>query len=225
MCDARVQFQWNEMNNITTYVKQKNSVVDPTRKKVAADTGTYRDGRRGLLCGTTAWGSGDEDGTRPPLWPLPPGITSSVVSAAAAPCHSQLLSMSMTSWRGRQCLRKAKCKAWKSKSFVHYMREEKKTSSNSVHQWKSKGLSWTIPQSWHVCAVRDLKIKHWADVKALVFQSELYRQTINRKRNDQKTKSLLQYLDPSRLMDCTDVIFVWTWWSVVSCNQQQCMLD
>lgn len=70
-----------------------------------------------------------------------------------------------------------------------------------------KGLSWTVPQSWHVCAVRDLKIKHWADVKALVFQSELYRQTINRKRNDQKTKSLLQYLDPSRLMDCTDVIF------------------
>lgn len=55
------------MNNITTYVKQKKSVVEPTRKKVAADTGTYRDGRRGLLCGTTAWGSGDEDGTRPPL--------------------------------------------------------------------------------------------------------------------------------------------------------------
>lgn len=53
--------------DIKTYVKQKKSVVEPTRKKVAADTGTYRDGRRGLLCETTAWGSGDEDGTRPPL--------------------------------------------------------------------------------------------------------------------------------------------------------------
>lgn len=67
MCDARAQLKLKVTNNITTYVKQKKSVVEPTRKKVAADTGTYRDGRRGLLCGTTAWGSGDEDGTRPPL--------------------------------------------------------------------------------------------------------------------------------------------------------------
>lgn len=36
-------------NYVTTYVKQKKSVVEPTRKKVAADTGTYREGRRGLL--------------------------------------------------------------------------------------------------------------------------------------------------------------------------------
>lgn len=59
-----------------TYVKQKKSVVEPTRKKVAADTGTYREGRRGLLGGTAAWGRGDEDGPRPPLLLLPPGITS-----------------------------------------------------------------------------------------------------------------------------------------------------
>lgn len=30
-----------------TYVKQKKRVVDPTRKVVAADTGTYRLGRNG----------------------------------------------------------------------------------------------------------------------------------------------------------------------------------
>lgn len=64
--------------NVATYVKQKKSVVEPTRKKVAADTGTYREGRRGLLGGTTAWGRGDEDGPRPPLLLLPPGITSCV---------------------------------------------------------------------------------------------------------------------------------------------------
>ncbi len=73
-----------------TYVKQKKSVVDPTRKKVAADTGTYREGRRGLLGGTTAWGRGDEDGPRPPLLLLPPGITlwcggECVCSATAMP--------------------------------------------------------------------------------------------------------------------------------------------
>lgn len=61
-----------------TYVKQKKSVVEPTRKKVAADTGTYREGRRGLLGGTTVWGRGDEDGPRPPILLLPPGITSCV---------------------------------------------------------------------------------------------------------------------------------------------------
>lgn len=32
---------------INTYVKQKKRVVDPTRKVVAADTGTYRLGRNG----------------------------------------------------------------------------------------------------------------------------------------------------------------------------------
>lgn len=62
---------------VATYVKQKKSVVEPTRKKVAADTGTYREGRRGLLGWTAAWGRGDEDGPRPPLLLLlPPGITS-----------------------------------------------------------------------------------------------------------------------------------------------------
>lgn len=40
-----------------------------------------------------------------------------------------------------------------------------------------------------VCAMRDLKIQHRADIKALASQSELQRQTINRKGNDQKTKS------------------------------------
>ena len=60
---------------VTTYVKQKKSVVEPTRKKVAADTGTYREGRRGLLGGITVWGRGEEDGPRPPLLLLPPGIT------------------------------------------------------------------------------------------------------------------------------------------------------
>lgn len=100
--DAGAHFKW-KVNSITTYVKQKKSVVEPTRKKVAADTGTYRDGRRGLLCGTTAWGSGDEDGTRPPLWLLPPGITSCVVSATATACHSELLSASKTGLWGQRC--------------------------------------------------------------------------------------------------------------------------
>ena len=63
---------------VATYVKQKNSVVEPTRKNVAADTGTYREGRRGLLGGTTVWGRGDEDGPRPPPLLLTPGITSCV---------------------------------------------------------------------------------------------------------------------------------------------------
>lgn len=52
-----------------THVKQKNKVVDPTRKKVAADTGTYRLGRNGR--------GGAEAGppTPPPMPPpLKPGI-------------------------------------------------------------------------------------------------------------------------------------------------------
>lgn len=52
-----------------TYVKQKKRVVDPTRKVVAADTGTYRLGRKG-------WGGAE---TVPPTPPpttelLNPGI-------------------------------------------------------------------------------------------------------------------------------------------------------
>lgn len=51
------------------HVKQKKSVVDPTRKVVAADTGTYRlgrNGRGGAVAGTP---------TPPPTPPLlKPGI-------------------------------------------------------------------------------------------------------------------------------------------------------
>lgn len=39
--------QNHEKKKHNTYVKQKNRVVDPTRKVVAADTGTYRLGRKG----------------------------------------------------------------------------------------------------------------------------------------------------------------------------------
>lgn len=42
-CDS-IGTQNHEKN---TYVKQKKRVVDPTRKVVAADTGTYRLGRNG----------------------------------------------------------------------------------------------------------------------------------------------------------------------------------
>lgn len=141
VCDARAQFKWNVMNNITTYVKQKKSVVEPTRKKVAADTGTYRDGRRGLLCGTTAWGSGDEDGTRPPLWLLPPGITSCVVSATATPCHSELFPMPTTGLWGRQSCEKQNVRHVKERSL----------SITWENRGKNKGLLWTVPRSWHAC--------------------------------------------------------------------------
>lgn len=52
-----------------TYVKQKKRVVDPTRKVVAADTGTYRLGRKGRGGAETA------PPTPPPTPPLMnPGI-------------------------------------------------------------------------------------------------------------------------------------------------------
>lgn len=170
--DAGAHFKW-KVNSITTYVKQKKSVVEPTRKKVAADTGTYRDGRRGLLCGTTAWGSGDEDGTRPPLWLLPPGITSCVVSATATACHSELLSVSTTGLWGQRCCGEQNVRHVNERA-LSITWEEEKNSSNSAHQGGPKvcyGLF--LGPGMCVRVMRDLKIKHWADVKALVFQSEL----------------------------------------------------
>lgn len=50
-----------------THVKQKNRVVDPTRKKVAADTGTYRLGRNGR--GGAETGPPTPPPTPPPLKP------------------------------------------------------------------------------------------------------------------------------------------------------------
>ncbi len=50
-----------------TYVKQKKRVVDPTRKVVAADTGTYRLGRNGR--GGAEAGPPTPPPTPPPLKP------------------------------------------------------------------------------------------------------------------------------------------------------------
>lgn len=45
--NVTVLAQNHEKKKNNTYVKQKKRVVDPTRKVVAADTGTYRLGRNG----------------------------------------------------------------------------------------------------------------------------------------------------------------------------------
>lgn len=51
------------------HVKQKKRVVDPTRKVVAADTGTYRLGRKGR--------GGAEAGTPTPA-PMPPPLNAGI---------------------------------------------------------------------------------------------------------------------------------------------------
>lgn len=64
MCEcSSVWVDWPEC----TYVKQKKRVVDPTRKVVAADTGTYRLGRNGR--GGAEAGPPTPPPTPPPLKP------------------------------------------------------------------------------------------------------------------------------------------------------------
>lgn len=63
------EFEYERDEERDTHVKQKKRLVDPTRKVVAADTGTYRLGRNGRV--------GAEAGTpTPPPTPplLKPGI-------------------------------------------------------------------------------------------------------------------------------------------------------